>query len=413
MVPELPPPSLVADEKGFSRLLEKLERAEEISVDTEGDSFFSYPEKVCLIQITAVDQDWLIDPLAELDISRLGEPLADRKKLKIFHDGEYDVVSLKRDHGFRFANLFDTRIAAAALGAQNPGLASVLEERFGIKLDKSLQRSEWSRRPLSEKQVRYAQLDTHFLAPLMHEQRKELESRGRMMIVEGECRRLERLEPPEASFDPDEFVRLKGARELAPLERQALRELYILREKLSLQLGRPPFKVIGNESLVAVAAAMPKSMFQLRRTNGFSQGQIRRLGGDVLEAIARARSLGPLAKMPKLPNREGTSGFSDEEVELHERLKQWRKNAAAAMGIDSAYLVNRHVLLRIVKSRPRTAAALEKIEGIEPWQIERLGEDLIGVLKQFEKDLEHGRIQFRRHRGHPRLRGTGTTGEAN
>jgi ribonuclease D len=288
---ELSPPTLVETDTDLSRLLEEIDRAPELSVDTEGDSFFSYPDKVCLVQLTALEKDWLVDPLVGIDLARLGRVMADPRKLKIFHDGEYDIASLKRDYGFQFKNLFDTRVAAAALGAANPGLASALEERFGIRLDKSLQRSEWSRRPLTEKQIRYAQLDTHFLKPLMDEQRPELVERDRMMIVEGECRRLERLVPPETSFDPDEFARLKGARELEPLQRQALRELYILREKLSVELGRPPFKVIGNESLVMIATGMPKSMFQLRRINGFSHG---RSGGSAARCSrpsrARARS---------------------------------------------------------------------------------------------------------------------------
>jgi ribonuclease D len=396
---ELPLPDLVVTESGLSRLLEEIEQAPEISVDTEGDSFFSYPDKVCLVQLTALEKDYLVDPLAGVDLSRLGRVMADPRKLKIFHDGEYDIASLKRDYRIEFKNLFDTRVAAAALGAANPGLASALEERFGIKLDKSLQRSEWSRRPLTEKQIKYAQLDTHYLKPLMEQQRPELVARGRMMIVEGECRRLERLVPPETAFDPDEFVRIKGARELEPIQRQVLRELFILREKLSVELGRPPFKVIGNESLVMLATGMPKSMFQLRRINGFSHGQIRRLGREVLDAVTRAREAGPIAKMPRLPNREGTSGFNDEETELHERLKQWRKIAATEMQIDSAYLVNRHVLLRIAKSRPKAIAALEKIDGIEPWQVERFGEAILGVVRGFEEDLREGKVQFRRFRG--------------
>jgi len=393
---EFPPPILVEDSKSFSRLLTDLDRAEEIAVDTEGDSFFSYPEKVCLIQVTALERDWLVDPLAGFDISGLGAALADPSKLKVFHDGEYDVGSLKRDYGFRFKNLFDTRVAAAALGTPNPGLASVLEERFQIKLDKSLQRSEWSRRPLSPKQIRYAQLDTHFLVQLMRGQKDELDSLGRTMIVEGECRRLERLVPPDSTFDPDEFVRIKGARDLAPLERRMLRELYVLRERLALELGRPPFKVMGNDSLVAIALVKPRTMFQLGRIDGISHGQTRKLGAEILAALERANEMGPLNKLPRLPNREGTSGFSEQETELHERLKQWRKGAAVQMGIDSAYLVNRHVLLRIAGSRPRTSEALGRIEGIEPWQVQQFGTAILGVVEAFEADLAAGRIQFRR-----------------
>jgi ribonuclease D len=230
----------------------------------------------------------------------------------------------------------------------------------------------------------------------MHWQRDELASRGRTRIVEGECRRLERLLPPDVSFDADEFIRIKGARELPGIERQILRELYILRERLAVEFGRPPFKVVGNDSMVAIAVAKPKTLFQLGRIGGISHGQARRLGKEVLEAIDRAIELGPLTKLPRLPNREGTSGFSEEDLELHERLKVWRKNEASRMGIDSAYLVNRHVLLRIVQARPRTVDALSRVEGIEPWQTEELGKELVGVVQDFEKDLAAGRIPVRR-----------------
>src|SRR5215510_13723685 len=112
MEAELAPPTLIEDEPGLLRFVADLENASEIAVDTEGDSFFSYPEKVCLIQVTALEHDWLVDPLAGFDIGGLGRAMADPSKLKVFHDGEYDVVSLKRDHGFQFKNLFDTRVAA-------------------------------------------------------------------------------------------------------------------------------------------------------------------------------------------------------------------------------------------------------------------------------------------------------------
>ena len=134
---DLPPPILVEEEKAFGRLLEDLEGREEIAVDTEADSFFSYREKVCLIQVTVEDRDYLVDPLAGFDIGALGAVFADPDRTKVFHDGEYDVLILKRDYGFTFAGLFDTRIAAAALGETSPGLAAVLQKRFGVELDKS------------------------------------------------------------------------------------------------------------------------------------------------------------------------------------------------------------------------------------------------------------------------------------
>src|SRR5260221_12730290 len=128
-----------------------------------------------------------------------------------------------------------------------------------------MQRSDRAQRPLSEKQIRYARLDPRFLLPLMREQRVELASRAREHFVEGECRRLEALEPPDASFDPDEFVKLKNARVLDPQSRQVLRELFTLRERLASESDQPPFRIMNNETLVEVARLRPRSESELAR----------------------------------------------------------------------------------------------------------------------------------------------------
>jgi ribonuclease D len=399
MLNGLPPPTLVQDERGFRRLMEDLATQREIAVDTEADSFYSYREKVCLVQVTVEDRDYLVDPLAGFDVRPLGEMLADPARLKVFHDGEYDVLILKRIYGFRFKNLFDTRVAAAALGSANPGLANVLRDRYGIELDKSMQRSNWAQRPLTEKQIRYARLDTRFLLPLMREQRVELAARSREHFVEGECRRLEALEPPDASFDPDEFVKLKNARVLEPVGRQVLRELFTLRERLASESDQPPFRIMNNETLLEIARILPRSAHELQRIPGISPKQGRRLGEAVLESVRRGMELGPLRKLPQLPNREGTSDFSDEEIELHERLKNLRKELAQKLGIDSAYLINRHVLPRIARAKPRTLAELAQTEGILDWQVRDYGPDLLKVVEQFERERAAGMLPVGRRRG--------------
>jgi ribonuclease D len=379
--------------------MEDLATQREIAVDTEADSFYSYREKVCLVQVTVEERDYLVDPLAGFDVRPLGEMLADPARLKVFHDGEYDVLILKRIYGFRFKNLFDTRVAAAALGSANPGLANVLRDRYGIELDKSMQRSNWAQRPLTEKQIRYARLDTRFLLPLMREQRVELAARAREHFVEGECRRLEALEPPDASFDPDEFVKLKNARVLEPVGRQVLRELFTLRERLASESDQPPFRIMNNETLLEIARILPRSAHELQRIPGISPKQGRRLGEAVLESVRRGMELGPLRKLPQLPNREGTSDFSDEEIELHERLKNLRKELAQKLGIDSAYLINRHVLPRIARAKPRTLAELAKTEGILDWQVRDYGPDLLKVVEQFERERDAGMLPVGRRRG--------------
>jgi len=391
---ELAPPELVEDRAGLDHLLEALAAEVEIAVDTEADSFYHYQERVCLVQISAGGRDWLVDPLRGLDIRPLGEVLADPRRIKVFHDGEYDILILKRQFGFGFASLFDTRVAAAALGFEAPGLAAVVAARYGFELDKSQQRSDWSRRPLTREQVAYARLDTHYLVPLMHAFGAELEERGRMPILRGECARLAALEPAERSFHADEFLRIKGARRLNLLEMRVLRELFVLREEHARARDLPPFKVLAPQAMLALAEAQPVSPRALERF--VPPGIQRRIGGEILAAIQRAKSLGPFARVPPLPSRSEESELDEAELELHERLKQWRKDRAQRERLDSSLVLNRRVLLRLAEDRPATRAALEGIEGLLSWQIELFGDELLGVIQAFERDLAAGKIEPRR-----------------
>ena len=391
-LPELDPPTLVEDAAGMDRLLADLADHDEIAVDTEADSFFSYREKVCLVQITVAERDYLVDPLAPgVDLARLADVFADPDTTKVLHDCEYDVLILARDHGFRFAGLFDTRVAAATLGTPTPGLASVLEEHFGVVLDKSQQRSNWAKRPLTEDQVRYARLDTHFLLPLAAEQRVALLERDRMVFVEAECRRLERMEPVPNDFQPDDFVRIKGARGLSPSERRVLRELFVLREELAEAADVPPFRVLNNQVLIELARQRPRDERRLAAVHGFSVRMVRRMGDRVLETIERARRLDPIRDLPPQPKKDGTEGMDDQEVELFERLKRWRKDVADELAIESSYLLNRALMSAIARGRPGDAAALAAA-GLEPWQVERFGEAVLARVADFERDLAAGEV---------------------
>lgn len=395
---ELPPPELVQDGAGLERLLAALQHESEIAFDTEADSFYHYQERVCLVQITAGERDWLVDPLQGLDIRPLGAVLADPRRIKVFHDGEYDVLILRREFGFRFANLFDTRIAAAALGMEAPGLAAVVAAQFGFELDKSQQRSDWSRRPLSREQVVYARLDTHYLVDLMHTQAPALDARGRMPILRGECARLEGLVANEKTFHPDEFLRIKGARRLNLLEMRVLRELFVLREEHARTRDLPPFKVLAPQAMLALAQAMPPNVRGLERY--VPPSTVRRIGAELSAAIQRAKAEGPLERVPRPPSRAEEGELEEAEQELHERLKQWRKERAQGEGLDSALVLNRRVLLRLAESRPRTRADLAQIEGLLPWQVELFGDELLRVIETFEQDLAAGRIELRRRSRH-------------
>ncbi len=389
---DLPPPVMVEDEREFESMLEDLETQSIIAFDTEADSFFNYREKVCLIQVTVEDRDYIVDPLADFDLSPLGEVFEDPKRRIVFHDGEYDILILKRDYGFEFSGLFDTRVAAAAIGESSPGLASVLKKYFEVELDKTLQRSNWSQRPLDPKQISYARLDTRYLIPLMATFEEELERQKRVDIVQGEFLRLEAIEPVDRSFKPDEFVRLKGVRDLSPIERQALRELFILRDCLAEELNRPPFKVMSNQVLINIAKALPTNSRSLINVPMFSSRMVRKMGDRILDAIDEAVHRGPLEKLPQLPPKDGSLSLDDFQYELHERLRNWRKERAESENLDSSLVMNRHVLMRVAVARPQSLDEFRSVEGFLEWQAQLFGEELVDLAKKFERDAAAGNL---------------------
>ena len=403
----LPAPTFVDDARGLDEMLEAIEGVSEIGVDTEADSFYRYRERVCLIQVSHGERDWLVDPLAGLDLAGLGERFRDPGCTKIFHDAEFDVLILKRAFGFSFAGLFDTSIAAQAIGREEIGLAAVLAQEFGVRLDKAQQLSDWSKRPLTEKQVRYARLDTRFLSDLKRRFEVELERLGRRDVHDGECERLEGLEPPERRFEPSEFIRLKGARNL-DLGRQAvLRELFVARDALARDADRPPFQIVSHGTLVELALRAPRDERSLARVEGMSPKVVRRHGEALLDAIVKGRERGPLEETPRLPSRDGTDRLDEWGRELFERLKKLRTKLAERERMSASLVLNRHVLPRLAEQRPAEPSDLERVEGLQAWQRERFGRDLLEAIATFERDREAGRITLPRRRGSSGGRGRG------
>jgi ribonuclease D len=137
-----------------------------VAVDTESNSLFAYREQVCLVQFSTTQADFLVDPLALADLTPLAPLFADPKIEKVFHAAEYDLLCLKRDFGFSFANLFDTMLAGRILGRKEIGLGAMLEAFYGVQADKRHQRANWGQRPLPAPLLEYATLDTHYLIPL-------------------------------------------------------------------------------------------------------------------------------------------------------------------------------------------------------------------------------------------------------
>ena len=176
-----------------------------VAVDLESNGFHRHPEHICLVQLAV---DWVrvhsSIPWPSTTWVLWEQLLADGSVEKVMHSADYDIRSLDRDWGFHAAPLFDTSIASAFLGSARLGLAAVLKEHLGIELTKtkSMQRSDWTRRPLSNGSLEYAADDVRHLAALRDELAANLAKLSRLEWVKEECERLSRVrsQPPDPEW---------------------------------------------------------------------------------------------------------------------------------------------------------------------------------------------------------------------
>lgn len=374
---KLPPFKLVTADSDWQKTLERLQLEDRIAIDLEANSLFAYRERVCLIQVSITGQDYIIDPLTDLDLSGLGAIIRDPKVEKVFHAAEYDLILLKRQYGWVLNNLFDTMWAARILGYARCGLANLLNKFYKVKVDKRHQKANWSKRPLPINQLTYAQMDTHFLLSLRDKFAAELEARGRMEEAQEIFSEQSRVQVNSSKFDPDSFWSITGVHDLKPQQQAIVKALHVYRDKLASQQNRPPFKVYDDRTIIELAAAEPKQIEDLPELHGMSKGQIRRYGRKLLRVISKAQRA-PIPKKPSTNSRRPP----DEIVNRYERLRNWRKKRAQARSVESDVILSRDILWDLAWKNPQTPEDLDAIRSLGPWKQEEYGDEILYVLNQ-------------------------------
>ena len=372
------PPTWVDTPVALAALVERLRQERIIAVDTESDSLYAYFEKVCLVQFSVPGADYLLDPLALTDLSALAPIFADPAVEKVFHAAEYDVMVLKRDHDFYFANLFDTMIASRVLGWPNHGLGSILAECFDVAQDKRMQRHNWGRRPLSADEMKYARLDTHYLLPLRERLLAELRNDGLLAEAQEMFAEVTAAVWHGGEFDPAGFWRIRGARGLDPAGLAVLRELYLFRDREARRRDRPPFKVIADATLVRLARARARTRAGLEQVKGMTPYLIRRYGRRVLQTIAR----GQQAKPPAPPRNHNHHRTSPQVIARYEALRAWRKARAAQRGIDPDVIVSNATLMALARHRPATMKSLAAMQVLGPVKSAKYGPEILQIIGQ-------------------------------
>ena len=357
----------------FDAMLAELLKELIVAVDTESNSLHAYREQVCLIQFSTPERDFLLDPLAGLDLHPLGDLFSSNTVEKIFHAAEYDIICLKRDFGFTFQNIFDTMQAARILGREKLSLGDQVETEFDLLLDKHNQKADWAQRPLKVSMQTYACLDTHYLISLREKMIGQLQQRGLVELAEEDFKRL-----CESSANDDHkplYIQVKGYQELSNRQLAVLNELCAYRDKRARLINQPHFKVVSNQALLAIAQICPKNEHDLKKIEELPLRLFERHAEGLLSAVR----VGLQAQPINLPRRQRPDGRFLSRLD---NLKTWRKQTAENIQVLSDVILPRDILEEIARENPQTLSSLQTIMKSIPWRFAHFGAEILEVIKE-------------------------------
>lgn len=351
---------MIVDEEGLKAFLDQCDKGGTeyvCAVDTEADSLHRYSESLCLVQFSDGRRHVLIDPLAIDDLSSLTAYL--RGASCWMHGADYDMHMLRQNLGVIPPVVFDTQIGARLLGVRKFGYGDLVSHYMDVQLEKSSQKADWSKRPLTPVMEEYALNDVVYLLPMAGKIVNELKEKGRYdwFVESCEAARQKSLERVVEKVDR---WRIKGSGKLEPRELNLLKALWEWRDAEAAEWDRPSFMVTGNRQILEWVSIilsggkpfLPKH-YRSQRVKRFYQ------------AVEKALAI-PEAQMPQRIRGERRRKNPEADARLDVLLAK-RNKVAEELDIDGS----------LIGSRAALEAFAVKQEGAEKlfldWQRELLG----------------------------------------
>jgi ribonuclease D len=358
----------VRERAAMEMLIRRIGTAGRVALDTEADSLHNYFEKVCLIQLSLGGEHYLVDPLCGLELSEFSAALAE--KPLILHGGDYDLRMMRASMGFRpRCEVFDTMIAAQLLGFEQIGLAALIERYFTITIVKAGQKSDWSRRPLSDNQLRYAVNDTRFLERLAGRMGGELDARGRIDWHRESCQAMVESSGRDSPRDPENAWRIKGAGRLTRRQLAYLRELWRWRDQHARRANLPAFRVLGNQEILELILwAESRPGVALHQGPKLPRNIVGAQLTTLEEALARVARMDEM-EWPEVRRRDPDAPRNDCVDDIN-ALRGECAQIARELEISASTLAPRAALEAIARSRVRTVDELIARGGLLRWQAE-------------------------------------------
>ncbi len=292
----------IDNNEALSGYLERVDSAKWVMLDTEFIREKTYFPKLCLIQVATEDTQACIDPLAIKDLSPFFDWIYREEMVKVFHAAWQDLEIVYQLSDSIPSSIFDTQIAAAVLGlGDQMGYARLVEQLLGVQLDKSQSRTDWSRRPLSQKQLEYAIGDVTYLRDMYPILLQQLEESGRLSWLQKSFSHLE----DATQYEPDPrgcWKRVKGVHLLKPAQLTALRELAAWREEQAIKKDLPRRWLLSDEVLLDIVRMKVADLESFQQVRGLKPEQITRNGKLWLSLIEKGQAL-PREEWPELPKK--------------------------------------------------------------------------------------------------------------
>jgi len=370
-------------------LIEHLKKSHIIAIDTEADSYHHYFEKVCLIQLSFNGHNYIVDPLAGIDLSEFLNLLL--QKQLVIHDAGYDLRIMRSSFGFRPHNtIFDTMCAAQLLGIERFGLVALIKHFFNIDLTKKGQRSDWSRRPLKKSQLEYAVDDTRFLLPLAEKLKAELIKLNRLEWHQQSCENVARsalLEKNEQ--DLDKIWRIKGTSRLSVEQLCFVKALWFWRDQQARENNVPAFRIIGNEKMFKLALWAQKNPdTEIENAPDTPQTCKGPRLNMLKKTIQEARNT-PQEAWPGPPKRFRSDKYPPNCKDLIDALRTERVKIADKLEISPQTLASTATLANIAYKRPENIAQMIEAGLLMPWQGQMLESTVQKLLNQFPPPAKH------------------------
>ena len=368
---------LITSQTEADAAFEKLSKLPFVTIDSEFKWISTFSPIPALIQIGTEDEVFLFDPTEIKDFSSLKKFLEAKNCTKIFHSCSQDLILFYDMCGAVTAPIFDTQVSYAFLSRKHQiGYSGLVEEVTGTSLSKGSQRSDWLRRPLSEKQLEYAKNDVSWLYKCYNRLTQRLTEADRLEWVKHECALY--TDPKfYAPVKPQNVYRtLKGVGRLNREQLSVMRELCAWREEAAMRVDLRPRKLVSEETLFSIVYKLPRNSQELKRCKGISSLTMRHNSRDILNCIDVGLSLEDFQQPALIEKRFP----SKEEEKITQRLYEHIDALGEQLNVATALLLTRQQCKKIAHWHCEKLNLDFKF--LSPWRLELLREDIVKVLNK-------------------------------